>query len=73
MWGRETSGEDGGKEGEAGEEWGAEVEVVQEVQEVLGVDSVRALFQFSGPDRFHTPQHEDVGIGKVATGRIDLL
>ena len=65
--------EDGGEEGESGEEGRAKIQVVEKVEKVLGVDSVRALFQLAGPYRFHTPQHEDVGIGQVATRRIHLL
>ena len=71
--GRELGGKKGGEEGDAGEEGRAEVQVVQEVQEVLGVNGVQALFQLPGPDWFHSPQHEDMGVGEAAARGVHLL
>ena len=63
--------EEGGEESEPRVERGTEVEAIEEVQKVVGVDTVVLLFQ--GQDWLHTPQHKEVGIGQVTAGRVNFL
>ena len=73
MIGRQSVGDNGGEESEAGEKGTTEIEIVEEVKKMLGVYCIRRLLEFERPDWLDSPQHEDVGVGQVAACRAHLL